>query len=301
MPPYNWPDDITKWPICRRRVQSELSRATHEHMACEVIGHPCCYGILGECQITTRDYCSFVKGFYHEEAALCSQVSCMDDICGMMAFYSEDVPDQFYRLWTSLFLHAGIVHLLITIAVQFTLMRDLEKLVGPVRIGLVYLVSGVAGNLASAIFVPYRAEVGPAGSQFGLLACLIVEVVHCWPLLKRPYAALVKMLVVVLGLFLVGLLPWVDNYAHLVGFVFGLLLSYALLPFVSFGAYDRRKKVALIWACVVLVMGLFAVLLLFFYVHPIYECDVCKYLTCIPFTENFCASQGINITSRRRL
>ena len=45
-----------------------------EHMACEVIGHPCCIGIQGECQITTREYCNFVRGFFHEEATLCSQV-----------------------------------------------------------------------------------------------------------------------------------------------------------------------------------------------------------------------------------
>lgn len=38
-------------------------------------------------------------------------------------------------------------------------MRDLEKLTGSLRIGLIYIGSGVAGNLASAIFVPYRADV----------------------------------------------------------------------------------------------------------------------------------------------
>lgn len=297
-PPYSWPDDITKWPICRRKVRSELS--SHEHMACEVIGHPCCIGILGECQITTRDYCEFVKGFFHEEAALCSQVSCLDDICGMIPFYNPDVPDQFYRLWTSLFLHAGLVHLSVTVLVQYFLMRDLEKLTGALRIGLIYIVSGVAGNLASAIFVPYRAEVGPAGSQFGLLACLIVEVIHCWQMLKNPGIALLKLLVMVFILFILGLLPWIDNYAHLFGFVFGFLLSYALLPFVSFGVYDRRKKITLIWICLLLVIGLFAVLLLLFYIYPIYDCEICKYLTCLPLTQNFCTTQGINITSRRQ-
>ena len=49
-------------------------------------------------------------------------------------------------------------------------MRDLEKLVGAMRLSLIYLGSGMVGNLASAIFVPYRAEVGPAGAHFGLLA-----------------------------------------------------------------------------------------------------------------------------------
>jgi hypothetical protein len=45
-----------------------------EHMVCEVIGKPCCIGIHGDCRITTREYCDFVNGYFHEEAALCSQV-----------------------------------------------------------------------------------------------------------------------------------------------------------------------------------------------------------------------------------
>ena len=52
-----------------------------------------------------------------------------------------------------------MIHLAITLVVQYYLMRDLEKLAGPVRIGVIYILSGIAGNLASAIFVPYRAEV----------------------------------------------------------------------------------------------------------------------------------------------
>ena len=78
--PYIWPDDITKWPICRRKMDVEtLEQSGHghaaEHMVCEVIGHPCCIGIRGQCKITTPEYCMFVGGTFHEEAALCSQVS----------------------------------------------------------------------------------------------------------------------------------------------------------------------------------------------------------------------------------
>ena len=46
-----------------------------EHMMCEIIGHPCCIGIRGQCKITTEEYCMFVGGSFHEEAALCSQVN----------------------------------------------------------------------------------------------------------------------------------------------------------------------------------------------------------------------------------
>jgi hypothetical protein len=152
----------------------------------------------------------------------------------------------------------------------------------------------VAGNLASAIFVPYRADVGPAGSQFGLLACLIVEVLNSWPILKHPNQALCKLLSITLALFLIGLLPWVDNYAHLFGFVFGFLLSYALLPFISFGVYERRKKIALIWVCLLSAGFLFSCLVLLFYIIPVYDCKICSYFNCIPFTRDFCASQNIN-------
>ena len=74
--PYVWPDDITKWPICRKRKEhADTPPSEAEHMVCEVIGHPCCIGIRGQCQITTKEFCDFVKGVYHDEAALCSQVS----------------------------------------------------------------------------------------------------------------------------------------------------------------------------------------------------------------------------------
>lgn len=39
--------------------------------------------------------------------ALCLQIHCLDDVCGLLPFLNPDVPDQVYRLWLSLFLHAG--------------------------------------------------------------------------------------------------------------------------------------------------------------------------------------------------
>lgn len=74
--PFEWPDDITKWPICRKPhgFPRRHRDKTAEHMACEVIGHPCCIGVHAACRITTREYCDFVGGHFHEEASLCSQV-----------------------------------------------------------------------------------------------------------------------------------------------------------------------------------------------------------------------------------
>jgi len=49
--------------------------------------------------------------------------------------------------------------LLITIGFQMCIMRDVEKLIGWLRLGVIYIVSGIAGSLSSAIFLPYHPEV----------------------------------------------------------------------------------------------------------------------------------------------
>ena len=136
--PHSWPDDLRQWPVC----QSSADRPSSPHMTCQLTAKPCCIGIHGRCELRSKEYCNFVNGHFHPEASLCSQVSCMQDVCGMFSFGSAYAPDQVYRLWTSLFLHAGLIHLCITILVQWFFMRDLERLLGPVRLCLLYFGSG---------------------------------------------------------------------------------------------------------------------------------------------------------------
>ncbi|KAF3817223.1 hypothetical protein GH733_011623 [Mirounga leonina] len=280
-----WPDDITKWPICTEQAKS--NRTGFLHMDCQIKGRPCCIGTKGSCEITTREYCEFMHGYFHEEATLCSQVHCLDKVCGLLPFLNPEVPDQFYRLWLSLFLHAGVVHCLVSVVFQMTILRDLEKLAGWHRISIIFILSGIAGNLASAIFLPYRAEVGPAGSQFGLLACLFVELFQSWQLLERPWKAFLNLSAIVLFLFICGLLPWIDNIAHIFGFLSGLLLAFAFLPYITFGTSDKYRKRALILVSLLVFAGLFASLVIWLYVYPI-NWPWIEYLTCFPFTSRFC-------------
>uniref|UniRef100_A0A8C9SQP0 Inactive rhomboid protein n=1 Tax=Scleropages formosus TaxID=113540 RepID=A0A8C9SQP0_SCLFO len=289
--PHEWPEDITKWPICTR--YSTGNHTNLPHIDCAITGRPCCIGTKGRCEITSREYCDFMKGYFHEEATLCSQVHCMDDVCGLLPFLNPEVPDQFYRLWLSLFLHAGILHCLVSMCFQMTILRDLEKLAGWLRISIIYILSGITGNLASAIFLPYRAEVGPAGSQFGILACLFVELFQSWQILARPWRALGKLLCVVLFLFAVGLLPWIDNFAHICGFASGFFLSFAFLPYISFGSADKCRKRCQIIVSLLVFVGLLAGLAVLFYVHPV-KCEWCELLTCIPFTDKFCEKYDLN-------
>ncbi|XP_072207922.1 inactive rhomboid protein 2 isoform X1 [Excalfactoria chinensis] len=284
-PPHVWPDDITRWPICT--YETKTNHTGLPHMDCQIKGRPCCIGTKGSCEITTREYCEFMHGYFHEEATLCSQVHCLDEVCGLLPFLNPEVPDQIYRLWLSLFLHAGIIHCLVSVTFQMTVLRDLEKLAGWHRISIIFILSGITGNLASAIFLPYRAEVGPAGSQFGLLACLFVELFQSWQALEKPWKALLNLSGIVLFLFICGLLPWIDNIAHLFGFLSGLLLSFAFLPYITFGTMDKYRKRAMIIVSLLVFLGLFTSLFIWLYVYPI-NWRWIEYLTCLPFTSKFC-------------
>ena len=48
-----------------------------------------------------------MRGYFHDTANLCAQVDCMQDVCGMIDFLNPKSPDQVYRLFTSIFIHAG--------------------------------------------------------------------------------------------------------------------------------------------------------------------------------------------------
>ncbi|KAK7929887.1 hypothetical protein WMY93_006282 [Mugilogobius chulae] len=289
--PHVWPDDITRWPICTCPVTQ--NDTGFRHMDCKIKGRPCCIGTKGRCEIATREYCAFMQGYFHEDATLCSQVHCLDDVCGLLPFLNPDVPDQFYRLWLSLFLHAGLLHCVVSVIFQMTILRDLEKLAGWARISIIYIFSGITGNLASALFLPYRAEVGPAGSQFGLLACLFVELIQGWQMLERPGKAFLKLVCIVLFLFLCGLLPWIDNIAHIFGFLSGMLLSFAFLPYITFGTFDKYRKRILIAVSLLAYVGLFSSLIVWFYIYPI-NWHWLEHLTCLPFTNKFCEKYDID-------
>ena len=56
----------------------------NKHMTCEITGRPCCVGIQGECIVTTHEHCKFLRGYFHKEAYLCSQVT-----TGTAAFCAE--------------------------------------------------------------------------------------------------------------------------------------------------------------------------------------------------------------------
>jgi predicted membrane channel-forming protein YqfA (hemolysin III family) len=87
----------------------------------------------------------------------------------------------------------------------------------------------------------------------------------------------------------------VDNYAHLVGFFFGFLLAFALLPYITFNVFDKRGKLIGIIVCLVAASGFLIGLFALFYIAPLYNCPNCHYFNCLPITKDFCRSMMVEI------
>nr|XP_047142960.1 inactive rhomboid protein 1 [Hydra vulgaris] len=301
-PPNEWGKlAITEWPVCQKSTNiSQLPREDYPHMHCEITGRPCCIGTQAECIITNKDYCDFKDGIYHADKTLCSQVDCLASTCGLLPFVKQDQPDQIYRLWLSLFLHAGILHLVIVLIFNFTILQDIELMAGWLRTALIYLLSGIGGSLWSSILLPYSPEVGPSGSCFGIIACLFVEYIQSWQLYKTPWIGFFKLCGLVLVLFLIGLLPYIDNFAHIFGFVYGFLLSIIFLPYITFGDWDRRRKKIQIAVAIVILFIITTVGFILFYKVQEFHSAAITFFNCIPITDNFCKNyhQGQSLESR---
>ena len=77
-----------------------------------------------------------------------------------------------WRVLTSIFLHRGVLHLLVNIAVLVQLGLILERMVGPFTFGTIYIASGVLGSVMSTVAAPMGVFVGAAGAICGLYGLL---------------------------------------------------------------------------------------------------------------------------------
>ena len=80
------------------------------------------------------------------------------EFCKLVAPHVGRQSDDDFNLW--LFpIPFRILHLCITLAFHFTILKDMEKMAGWHRIAIIYICSGIGGNLLSAIVTPYQPEV----------------------------------------------------------------------------------------------------------------------------------------------
>jgi rhomboid protease GluP len=139
---------------------------------------------------------------------------------------------EYWRLFTSMFLHIGVMHLAFNGYALFIIGTELERLVGPGRFLAIYLLSGLFGSLASYALNDSLAA-GASGAIFGIIGALAAFfLVH-----REKLGAWASRRLANIGIVLVFNLIWgfsqpgrIDNVAHIGGLLAGFALGWALAP-----------------------------------------------------------------------
>ncbi|KAM4075028.1 hypothetical protein ACJW30_10G139200 [Castanea mollissima] len=136
---------------------------------------------------------------------------------------------QTWRLFTFPCLHAGAIHLVINLCSVVLIGVFLEKEFGQLRIGLVYILSAFVGTLVAALFVRNIPAVGASGALYGLLGAMLSVLIRNWKIYSNKFSAVASIFFVTMINFVLGLLPYVDNFSNIGGFISGFLLGFVLL------------------------------------------------------------------------
>ena len=139
---------------------------------------------------------------------------------------------QYWRLFTAMFLHIGVVHLLFNSFSLFIFGRAVEQIFGLVRFLVTYILAGLAGSIASYTFNPAVLAAGASGAIFGILGALVAYFVVQREVFGRlGQRELTSILFLAAMNLLYGFTtPGVDNWAHIGGFVAGFVLGLLLSP-----------------------------------------------------------------------
>ena len=135
---------------------------------------------------------------------------------------------QPWRLLTSVFVHAGLSHLLLNLFSLWLLGLLVEDRVGPLRLLLVYLACGVGGSLASLWWHESGINsVRASGAIFGLYGLLLALLLGKKLVLDKSdrRAMLGLVLYLVFSNLLSGLSGNIDNAAHVGGLAMGLFIA----------------------------------------------------------------------------
>lgn len=158
-----------------------------------------------------------------------------DDVRHMLqwgASYPEFVRQgEYYRLFTCMFLHFGVEHLINNMILSLFVGDLLEKVIGKIKYLIIYLVGGI-GSSAVSYLVSIKTgqdvvSAGASGAVFAVIGALLY-------LLLRNHGQMEGLsfkrlgIMAVLSLYVGFTSGGVDNSAHIGGLVCGILLSILL-------------------------------------------------------------------------
>ena len=135
---------------------------------------------------------------------------------------------DYYRLFTSIFLHAGIIHLVCNMYSMYVLGPQVESFYGKLKYLIIFIASGISGSLLSTAFSSNNiVGVGASGAIFGLLGSILYFGYHYRVYLGNVLKSQILPLII-LNLGLGFILTSIDNFAHIGGLIGGVFASMAV-------------------------------------------------------------------------
>jgi membrane associated rhomboid family serine protease len=142
---------------------------------------------------------------------------------------------DWWRLITSAFLHANLIHIAFNMYFLWFVGSAVETAIGRGRFLAIYLVSGLAGSAGALVFTPTSPTVGASGALFGVLGAAVVLERQRNYVLGGSALALV-----VINLILSFSLSNISVGGHIGGLIGGILCTLVLSKFGrGHAAYSR--------------------------------------------------------------
>lgn len=138
---------------------------------------------------------------------------------------------QYWRLITSIFLHADLLHLFSNMIALLLFGATIEnnQYVSKLEFTLIYFISGLIGNLFTLILLPIDAvSLGASGAIFGLIGSAFVIVAT-----ENRTLLPIAILYITYYIF-ASFSPEINIWAHIFGLISGIVIGYII--------YSHRKK-----------------------------------------------------------
>jgi membrane associated rhomboid family serine protease len=155
---------------------------------------------------------------------------------------------EYYRLFTAMFMHYGLLHIALNMWALWVLGRPLEAMFGPWRFLAIYLVCGLGGNVAAYVFSPSVPAAGASTAIFGLFGVFFFVLRK----LNLSVRSLVPILIINLVITFGGS-SFISVAGHIGGLITGGLIGYG---FAHVPQQRRNQYQAAILVGIVLVLGL---------------------------------------------
>lgn len=106
---------------------------------------------------------------------------------------------------------------------------------------------------------------------------------------KKYFCELLFVIFVMLFLVIAGFFPFVNNFAHFGGLLFGIPMALAIMPHLSFNRWScKARRIIFIVSIILLILFFVLFIVLFYIIQDMGFCRYCYYFSCLPYTENVC-------------